>query len=105
MVNVYEDGEIIAVVEYNNNLDYWDGSNWTAGSTGRHEGLTQLEDGQFVLIEGTDWQGEKDTAYIIDEHAAIQKILRSGNDELLKEFGLEEKAKEGLIKERKREKL
>ena len=60
MVNVYEDGEIIAVVEYNNNLDYWDGSNWTAGSTGRHEGLTQLEDGQFVLIEGTDWQGEKD---------------------------------------------
>ena len=52
-VNVLEDGVVIARVEYNNNLDFWDGHNWTCGSTGRHLGLTQLRDGRFVLIHGT----------------------------------------------------
>ena len=34
MVKVYdENGKVIAMVEANNNLDWWDGSNWTCGST------------------------------------------------------------------------
>ena len=41
-VNVYEDGKVIARVQYNDNLDYWDGKNWTCGSIGRHLGLTRL---------------------------------------------------------------
>lgn len=72
MVNVYEDGEIVAVVDYNNNLDTWDGSNWSCQYTGRHEGITELEDGRLVLINGTDWQGQKDSANIITKDEAIQ---------------------------------
>jgi len=86
MVNVYdEDGEIIAEVKYNSNLDYWDGRNMTSGSTGRHKGITRLKDGRYVLINGTQWQGEKDHAGIITPEMALQEILRSGNTGLLDE--------------------
>ncbi len=82
-VNVYQDGEVVARVRYNQNLDYWDGRNWTNGGTGRHLGLTKLKDGRYVLIHGTDWQGEKDWAEIISPEQALQEILKSGNTELL----------------------
>lgn len=83
-VNVYDDnGDIVARVEYNDNLDHWDGSNWTGGSTGRHLGLTKLQDGSYVLIHGTQWQGERDHAEIVSADQALQEILQSGNVELL----------------------
>ena len=82
-VNVYEDGDVIARVRYNQNLDYWDGRNWTNGGVGRHKGLTKLRDGRYVLIHGTQWQGEKDWAEIISPEQALQEILKSGNTELL----------------------
>lgn len=86
-VNVYEDGRVIARVEYNSNLDFWDGRNWTCGSTGRHLGLTRLrKSGQYVLIHGTDFQGEQDSAEIITEEEAYQAIISSGNIELLAKF-------------------
>lgn len=50
-VNVYDEEEnVIGRVRYNNNLDYWDGSNWTCGGLGKHKGLTKLRDGRYVLI-------------------------------------------------------
>ena len=82
-VNVYEDGEVIARVRYNQDLDYWDGRNFTCGSTGRHKGLTKLKDGRYVLIHGTQWQGEKDYAIVISAEQALQEILKSGNHDLL----------------------
>jgi predicted RNase H-related nuclease YkuK (DUF458 family) len=82
-VNVYENGDVIARVRYNSCLDYWDGRNWTNGGVGRHKGLTKLRDGRYVLIHGTDWQGEKDWAEIISPEQALQEILKSGNTELL----------------------
>ena len=83
-VNVYtENGGIIARVEFNTNLDYWDGSNWTCGSTGRHLWLTKLKDGRYVLIHGTEWQGEENTAEVVSAEDALQAVLSSGNDELL----------------------
>ena len=85
-VNVYEDEflkEVVARVRYNQNLDFWDGRNFTCGSTGRHKGLTKLKDGRYVLIHGTQWQGEKDWAEIISPEQALQEILKSGNTELL----------------------
>jgi len=99
-VNVLEDGVVIARVEYNSNLDFWDGHNWTCGSTGRHLGLTQLRDGRFVLIHGTQWQGERDWAETISEEEAIQRILSSGNEDLLKKFHLTRKAESTLIPEK-----
>jgi hypothetical protein len=86
-VNVYEDGKVIARVQYNDNLDFWDGKNWTCGSIGRHLGLTRLrKSGQYVLIHGTDFQGEQDSAEIITDEEAYQAIVSSGNTELLDKF-------------------
>ena len=85
-VNVYADEfmeEVIARVRYNQNLDYWNGRNWQNGGMGRHKGITKLKDGRYVLIHGTDWQGERDYAYVVDADEALQEILKSGNTELL----------------------
>ena len=85
-VNVYGDEfmeEVVARVRYNQNLDFWDGRNFTCGSTGRHKGLTKLKDGRYVLIHGTQWQGEKDYAIVISAEQALQEILKSGNHDLL----------------------
>ena len=86
-VNVYKDGKVIARVQYSDNLDFWDGRNWTCGSTGRHLGLTRLrKSGQYVLIHGTDFQGEQDRAEIVTDEEAYQAILTSGNIEILDKF-------------------
>lgn len=83
-VNVYDgNNNVVARVRYNSCLDYWDGRNWTNGGVGRHKGLTKLRDGRYVLIHGTQWQGEKDWAEIISPEQALQEILKSGNTELL----------------------
>jgi flagellar biogenesis protein FliO len=69
------------------NLDFWDGKNWTCGSTGRHLGLTRLrKSGQYVLIHGTDFQGEQDRAEIVTDEEAYRAIISSGNIELLEKF-------------------
>lgn len=90
-VNVFErenagfvENRIVGRVRYNNILDYWDGRNWSNGGTGRHKGITKLKDGRYVLIEGSQWQGDKDFAFIIDKDRALQEILKSGNYDLLK---------------------
>lgn len=87
MAPVYDDeGEVIGEVEYNDNLDFWDGHNNTCGSTGRHKGLTQLESGEYVLIHGSQWESERDRAEIISPAQAIGEIIRSGNDNLFEDF-------------------
>ena len=86
-VNVFEDGRVIARVEYNSNLDFWDGSNWTAGPPGMHLGLTKLrKSGKYVLIYGNQNEGERDFAEIVSEEEAYQQILSSGKIELLEKF-------------------
>lgn len=83
-VNVLdENGQVVGRVRYNNNLDWWDGNNWTCGAVGKHKGLTKLKDGRYVLIHGTQWRGEKDYAEIISQEEALQEILQSGNTDLL----------------------
>lgn len=87
-VNVYEnqydlDGEVIARVRYNQDLDYWDGRNWTNGGTGMHKGITKLKDGRYVIIIGSQWQGARDYGYIVSPEEALQEILKSGNHDLL----------------------
>jgi len=90
MVNVYDcNDRVVGTVEYNDNLDVWDGSNNYHGSLGRHLGLTRVTiDGKkrFVLIHGTQWQGEHNWASIISDDLALQKILRSENKILLEKY-------------------
>lgn len=82
-VNVVdEDGQVVARVRYNANLDYWNGRDWENGGTGRHKGLTKLKDGRYVLIHGTQWTDEHDWAEVISPEQAVQEILKSGNVDL-----------------------
>jgi flagellar biogenesis protein FliO len=54
---------------------------------GRHLGLTRLrKSGQYVLIHGTDFQGEQDRAEIVTDEEAYRAIISSGNIELLEKF-------------------
>jgi len=82
-----QNDEVVARVEYNSDLDYWDGRNNICGSVGRHKGITRLKKTkQFVLIHGTQWQGERDYAEIISDKQAYQEIVKSGNANLLKKY-------------------
>lgn len=84
-INVYnEEHNIVALVEYNNNLDFWDGHNFSCGSTGLHKGITKLKYGTYVLIHGSQWQGSQDYGEIITKKQALQEIL-NGNPKLLNE--------------------
>ncbi|MFA5165654.1 MAG: DUF2080 family transposase-associated protein [Candidatus Omnitrophota bacterium] len=82
-IPVYEDGTVIARVEENAKFDFWDGHNWTCGSTGRHLGYTRLKSGKWVLIHTTQWQGEHDRAEVVSVEDLVQAAARTGNlDEL-----------------------
>jgi hypothetical protein len=88
-VNVYgsrffdHEDEVIARVRYNQNLDYWNGRNWQNGGIGLHKGITKLKDGRYVILIGSDWQGERDYAYVVDADEALQEILKAQRLELL----------------------
>lgn len=101
MVNVYdENGELIATVKYNHNLDVWNGSNYQNGGTGRHLGLTKLEDGTYILIHGSDWAGDIDWAEIISDKKAYELIMKYDKDMLeWKAFEELKKFQEKLLKE------
>ena len=101
MVNVYNDnGEFIATVKVNNNLDVWDGSNYQNGGAGRHLGITKLEDGTYVLIYSSDWQSERDYAEVITPKKAYELIMKY-DDTMLewKAFTELKSFQEELIKE------
>ena len=89
-VNVYlseyqtDTQDIVARVRYNAELDFWDGRNWSNGGTGYHKGITKLRDGRYVIIIGTQWQGQKDWAYVVAESEALQEILNAQRLDLLK---------------------
>lgn len=110
LVNVYEGGDeygngkkVVARVKYNSCLDHWDGHNWTNGSTGRHLGITRLKNKKFVLIHGTQWQGDKDHAEIVSDEDALQAILDNDPDELKNWPDLQKLADEKLIGEEVKE--
>lgn len=102
MIPVYDEEEIVAEVEYNSNLDFWDGRNNTCGSTGRHKGLTQLETGEYVLIHGTQWQGERDHGEIISAEQAVKEIIESGNLELFESYPELAELRKTVIKQERR---
>ena len=86
-VRVYDStGKAVARVRYNQNLDVWMGLGvgYAGGGRGRHKGLARLADGRYVLIYGTDREGERDYGKIISPEEALREILRSGKTWLLK---------------------
>ncbi|MGE7305773.1 hypothetical protein AAXE64_28055 [Priestia megaterium] len=92
----------IARVRYNTELDFWDGRNFSNGGTGFHKGITKLKDGRFVIIEGSQWQGDRDYAYVVSDDEALNEILKSNHADLLKRkkfVALKELYKQKMIEE------
>lgn len=87
-INVFDsNGNVIARVNANKNLDIWDGDNWTCGSVGHHLGITKLKkSGQFVLIHTSQWKGETDTAEIVSAKEAFENIIQFGKTDLLERW-------------------
>lgn len=48
-------------------LDEWDGSNYTNGSTGRHDYVVRLGDDRNLMIYRSQWQGEHTEAHIMND--------------------------------------
>jgi hypothetical protein len=88
-VRCYDGEKVIGMVPYTDNLDYWDGNNYTCGSTGRHLGIGKTKDGRFYVCHGTQWQGERDYARIITETKAKELCLEHDPSEYVKIFGEE----------------
>jgi hypothetical protein len=89
MVKLYNElnGEIIGDVEYNENLDSWDGRNYSNGGVGMHKGFGYLEEeDQFYIIIGSQWQGSQDYAYICSEEELIREMIDSDNSEEIEKY-------------------
>lgn len=83
-VPLHDDEEVVGRVPYTSNLDYWDGHNWTCGSTGRHLGVGRTESGVFYLVHGTQWQGERDYAEIVSEEQAKASVMKANDNDLFR---------------------
>lgn len=84
------DGETgLGLVPYTSNLDYWDGHNRSNGKTGRHSGIGKLKAGGFYVCHGTQWEGERDYAEVINEATARSLAIAAGwnSDEYREMFG------------------
>lgn len=88
-VRLFENNEVIGVVDYTDNLDYWDGNNYTCGATGVHLGIGKLKDGRFYLCHGTQWAGQRDYAEVIDVDTAKEVVLKHDPDLYEEMFGEE----------------
>lgn len=100
MVPVYESyqayfdgGRVVARVKPTRNLDFFDGNNMQNGGNGHHKGITKLSNRRYVLVSTTDWQSEREYAYVVSEEEALDEILKSDNDQLLKDPMFEELTK------------
>ena len=79
-VTLFDEEAAIGLVKYTDNLDHWDGHNWTCGSTGRHLGIGKLKNGRYYLCHGTQWEGGKDRAEVVTEEEARDAVLRHNPD-------------------------
>lgn len=86
-VPLYEDDKVIGMVEYTDNLDHWDGSNWTCGGTGLHLGIGKLKDGRNYVCHGTQWEGQRNTAHVLTREEAQELVLRHKADLYEEIFG------------------
>lgn len=86
-VSVYETEDkekVISRVRYNSDLDYWNGTCRSYGEDGNHRGITKLKDGRYVIIYANDDCSFKDYGLIVSPAKALEEILKSGNEHLLK---------------------
>ena len=80
----------VARVMYNTDLDYWTGNDWQNGGVGCHKGITKLRDGRYVIIYGSQWDGDKDYGIIVSPQEALAEITNARRTELLKTYKYKE---------------
>ena len=86
-VKCYKGSQVIGVVDYVDNLDTWDGNNYTSGRPGRHIGINKTKSGEWYVCYGTQWQGEQSHAKIITEEEAKQLCIEHDHDQYSGIFG------------------
>lgn len=87
MIPLYNgSNDIIGEVDYNQDLDYWDGRNWTNGGVGKHKGFGQLDDGRFYIIYGSQWQGDMSYARICSKEKLIKEMIKSSNSKYIEDY-------------------
>ena len=86
--NYPDESKIIATAEYNEKLDYLVNTNYQNGGTGRHLGFGQLKGGKqsYYLIEGTQWQGERNVGFIVPARRIVIEAIKSDNVNVLDDF-------------------
>jgi len=87
LVRCFNGDEVAGMVPYIDNLDHWDGSNHTCGSTGRHMGIGKTKDGRWYSCHGSQWENERDHAEIITVDEAKKLCLQHNPDEYKNLFG------------------
>lgn len=88
MVNeLVAQNNLLGMVAGTTNLDHWDGHDWNAGAKGVHLGMGKTKDGRIYVCVTTDWDGEQDYAFIVDEEEASDICLRYDPDEYEGLFG------------------
>jgi len=80
MVRLFDGDEVVGVVKYTDNLDFYDGRNYSCGGVGRHLGIGKLKNGKWYVCYGTQWQGERDYAEVISESTAKKLCLQHNPD-------------------------
>ena len=97
--NVKEEFKVIAVVKANTNL----GEDIYSPIEGLMKGITQLEDGRFVIMEIAPPE-EKifyPRGYVVSAKEAVQEIINHNKLELLEKFpDLKEYCEKNFIKEK-----
>jgi hypothetical protein len=83
MVKLYKNellNEIIGEVVYNENLDRFNGHNFTNPGRCMHKGWGYLEEEAcYYIIIGSDWQGTQDYAYVVSAEQLIREMIDSDN--------------------------
>ena len=74
----FEPRHVVAIVKYVQNLDTWDGRNFSSGSAGQHIGIRKITRGVFAgkwyVCYGTDWQGQEDEAFLLEDEEDAKQI-------------------------------
>lgn len=80
MVTLMQGDKAHGRVHYTNNLDSWDGHDFSAGGMGSHLGIGKTKTGLIYAVHGSNWEGGKDWAEVIDREDAKQLLLTHDAD-------------------------
>lgn len=92
-VPVMANDEVIARVEYISNLDSWNSGKWYCDDIGHHRGIQKIQKGyyagRYVMIRGSDYEGEEDYGELMSTCEALREIYYYKKFGLLEEYNFQ----------------